>query len=127
MFPSTISGSQQERLKRLSKMLLLWQWKIIKQSNKLEFRGGIDMVRSIRDSLSGFGSELLERIRENSNARLDEAAFEERVIGIEKAIAALQEAEVEDEKIIYLLQKYWDLRLSEAKELLRQERYTKEK
>jgi hypothetical protein len=101
--------------------------KIIKQSNKLEFRGGIDMARSIRDSLSGFGSELLERIRENSNARLGEAAFEERVIGIEKATAALQEAEVEDEKIIYLLQKYWDLRLSEAKELLRQERYTEER
>ncbi|MGI6446750.1 MAG: hypothetical protein ACOX2I_13815 [Candidatus Ozemobacteraceae bacterium] len=40
------------------------------------------MARSIRDSLSGFGSELLERIREDSNAWLDEAAFEERVIGI---------------------------------------------
>ncbi len=85
------------------------------------------MARSIRDSLSGFGRELLERIIENNNARLDEAAFEERVIGIEKATAALREAEVEDEKIIYLLQKYWDLRLSEAKELLQQERYTEEK
>ena len=30
------------------------------------------MARSIRDSLSGFGSELLERIREDSNAWLDE-------------------------------------------------------
>lgn len=39
------------------------------------------MARSIRDSLSGFGSELLERIREDGNARLDEAAFEERVKG----------------------------------------------
>jgi hypothetical protein len=85
------------------------------------------MSRFVRDLFSGFGSELLERIRENSNARLDEAAFEERVIGIAKATAALQEAEVEDEKIIYLLQKYWDLRLSEAKEFLRQERYTEEK
>lgn len=67
------------------------------------------------------------QIREDSNARLDEAAFEERVIGIEKATAALKEAKVEDEKIIYLLQKYWDLRLSEAKEFLQQERYTEEK
>jgi hypothetical protein len=66
----------------------------------------------------------LERIREDSNARLDEADFEERVIGIEKAT---KEAKVEDEKIIYLLQKYWDLRLSEAKEFLQQERYTEEK
>lgn len=82
------------------------------------------MARSVRDSLSGFGSELLEHIRENNNARLDEAALEERVIGIEKATAALREAGVEDEKIIYLMQKYWDLRLSEAKELLQLERYT---
>ncbi len=85
------------------------------------------MARTFKDSLSGFGSELLESIRKNSYARLDEAAFEERVIGIEKATAALREAEVEDEKINYLLQKYWDLRLSEAKELLQQERYTEEK
>lgn len=84
------------------------------------------MIRSIRDSFKGFGSELFESIRENNNARFDEAAFEERVVGIEKAIAAMREAEVEDEKIIYLIQKYWDLRLSEAKEFLRLERYTKE-
>lgn len=80
------------------------------------------MARSIRDSFSGFGSELLESIRENANARLDEAAFEEKIIGIEKAAAALNEAGVEDEKIIYLLQKYWDLRRSEANEFLQQVR-----
>lgn len=85
------------------------------------------MERSNRDGSSGFFSELLDSIRENNNARLDEAAIEERVNGIEKATAALCEAEVEDETIIYLLQKYWDLRLSEAKELLHQERYIEEK
>jgi hypothetical protein len=58
------------------------------------------MARSLRDSFSGFGSELLERIREDHYARLDDAAFEERVIGINKTILALREAEVEDEKII---------------------------
>ena len=84
------------------------------------------MARSLRDSFSGFGSELLERIREDNNARLDDAAFEERVIGINKTIAALREAEVEDEKIIYLMQKYWDLRLSEVKEIMRQNRYIEE-
>ena len=85
------------------------------------------MAHSIIDSFSGFGGKLLERIREDNNARLDEAACKERVIGIEKAIAALCEAEVEDEKIIYLMQKHWDLRLSEAKELLQLERYTEDK
>lgn len=84
------------------------------------------MARSLRDSFSGFGSELLERIREDHYARLDDAAFEERVIGINKTISALREAEVEDEKIIYLMQKYWDLRLSEVKEIMRQNRYPEE-
>ena len=85
------------------------------------------MARSIRDSLSGFGRELLQGIREDVNGRLDDAAFEERVIGIKKATAALCELEVEDEKIICILQKYWDLRLSEAKDFLQQERYTEDK
>jgi hypothetical protein len=85
------------------------------------------MAGSFRDYLSRYFSELLGEIRENSHARLDEAAFEERVIGIEKAIAALHEAGVEDKQIIKLLQKYWDLRLSEAKEFLKQERYFEEK
>lgn len=78
------------------------------------------MTCSIRDSFSGFGSELLESIRENANTKLDEVAFEEMIIGIEKATAALYEAEIEDEKIIYLLQKHWDLRRSEANEFLQQ-------
>ncbi len=58
--------------------------------------------------------------KRDNNARLDETAFEERVTGIEKATVALKEAKVKDEKIIYLLQKYWDLRLSEEKEVLQQ-------
>ncbi|WP_160316908.1 hypothetical protein [Rossellomorea vietnamensis] len=44
-----------------------------------------------------------------------------------KSICGSGGATVEDEKIIYLLQKYRDLRLSEAKELLQQERYPEEK
>lgn len=85
------------------------------------------MARTFKDSFSGFGREILERIREDNYARLDQAAFEERVIGIEKAVAALCEAGVEDEKIISLLQKYWDLRLSEAEEFLQHERRVQEK
>lgn len=78
------------------------------------------MRHSIKNSFSGFGTELLESIRENCNAKLDEASFKERIIGIEKTILALREAEVGDEKIIYLLQKHWDLCLSETEEFLRQ-------
>lgn len=85
------------------------------------------MVRSFKESFSGFGREILERIREDNYARLDEAAFEERMIGIEKAVAALYEAEVDEERIISLLQKYWDLRLSEAKEFLKHEKQQQER
>ena len=76
------------------------------------------MARTFKDAFSGFGTELLEGIWERSNVRLNEAAFEERIIGIEKATAALCEAEVKDDKIISLLQKHWDLRLSEAQGFL---------
>lgn len=69
-----------------------------------------------------FFNDILEDIRERNREIVDEAAFNAEIIGIEKATAALCEAEVEDEKIINLLQKYWDLRLSEAREFLRQER-----
>lgn len=57
-------------------------------------------------------------MRERGKERLDEAYFEAEILGIEKATAALCEAGVDDEKIIQLLQKYWDLRLSEAEEYL---------
>lgn len=85
------------------------------------------MARSFKDSFSGFGREILDGIRQDHFARLDEAAFEESIIGIEKAVAALCEAEVNEEKIIFLLQKYWDLRLSEAKEFLRHEKQKQER
>lgn len=84
------------------------------------------MARTVREGFSQFWSEIVEGMRERMDARLDEAAFEERIIGIENATAALKEAGVEDEKIIAMLQKYWDLRLSEAKEFLRRAMYIEE-
>lgn len=69
-----------------------------------------------------FFHDLLESLREGHYERLDEAVWEEKNIGIQKTTAALCEAGVEDEKIISLLQKHWDLRLSEAGDFLRQER-----
>lgn len=84
------------------------------------------MARTVREGFSQFWSEIVEGMRERMDARLDEAAFEERIIGIENATAALKEAGVEDEKIIAMLQKHWDLRLSEAKEFLRRAMYIEE-
>lgn len=85
------------------------------------------MAYAMRDVFEGLGRDVLERLRETANARIDDAVFETEILGIEKATAAFCEAGLEDEKIIALLQKYWDLRLSEAKEFLRREKYAIER
>lgn len=67
-----------------------------------------------RNPFEGFGSELKNRLRDDFLDRLDEAAFEERIDCIDKTVKAFKEVGIEDEEIIRLLQKYWDLRRSEA-------------
>ena len=74
----------------------------------------MSLSKSFREAFDGFGWELLEGIRAKANERISDAVFEERIIGIEKATAAMLEAEVDEETIIKMLQKHWDLRLSEA-------------
>lgn len=77
--------------------------------------GRIVMANKFRNTFSGFGQELLDGVRASFQSHLDEAAFEERVMGIENATSAMLELNIEENKIIEMLQKYWDLRLSEAK------------
>lgn len=79
------------------------------------------MAKNIKGALTGFGGELLEGIRANAQMRLEDAAFEEKIIGIENATAAMIEVGIEDEKITQMLQKYWDLRLSEAKAFVKRQ------
>jgi len=74
----------------------------------------MSLSKTFRDAFDGFGWELLNGIRAKANERISDAEFEERIIGIEKATAAMLEAEVDEETIIKMLQKHWDLRLSEA-------------
>ncbi len=74
----------------------------------------MSLSKTFREAFDGFGWELLEGIRAKANERISDAVFEERIIGIEKATAAMLEAEVDEETIIKMLQKHWDLRLSEA-------------
>lgn len=82
------------------------------------------MANEVKNAFSGFGWELLDSIRSSAQGKLDDAAFEERVIGIKNATAAMMEAGVEEDKIIRILQKYWDLRLSEAKEFVERSKFT---
>lgn len=72
----------------------------------------------IKKAFAGFGRDLLDDIRANHSEVLDDAAFEERIKGIQKATAAMKEAKIPNEKIAELLQKYWDLRPSDARSFL---------
>lgn len=69
---------------------------------------------SVKEAFKGFGGEILESIRNNHREIIDDAVFEEKIRGIENATAAMIEVGIEDKIIIQMLQKYWDLRLSEA-------------
>lgn len=76
------------------------------------------MENTLRKAFDGFGSEILNNIRQNVADCISDAEFEERIVCVEKATAAMTEAGVDKETIIRMLQKYWDLRLSEAKALV---------
>lgn len=71
-------------------------------------------MSNVKEVFKGFGGEILESIRDRHREIIDDAVFEERILGIENATAAMIEAGIEDKIIIEMLQKYWDLRLSEA-------------
>ena len=66
----------------------------------------MSLSKTFREAFDGFGWELLEGIRAKANERISDAEFEERIIGIEKATAAMLEAEVDEETIIKMLQKH---------------------
>ena len=67
----------------------------------------------------------LQVLRNGVYDKIDEEVYCERVDGIKKATAAMVEAKVKDDMIIKMLQKYWDLRLSEATEFLEEQKMDK--
>jgi hypothetical protein len=78
----------------------------------------MSLLKTFREAFDGFGWELLDGIRAKANERISDAVFEERILGIEKTTIAMIEAAVTEETIIKMLQKHWDLRLSEATEFI---------
>lgn len=75
-------------------------------------------MSSVKEVFKGLGGEILESIRNSHREIIDDVVFEERILGIENATAAMIEVGIEDRIIIQMLQKYWDLRLSEAKSFI---------
>lgn len=76
------------------------------------------MSSVFKEAFRGFGLELLGKIRQTSDERISVAEFEERIAGIEKATISMIEVGVDEEQIVKMLQKHWDLCLSEAKEFI---------
>ena len=62
--------------------------------------------------------EIIDYVRENNYERINSFIIEERIDCINKAIDAMLEAGVEENTVILMLQKHWDLRLSEATDLI---------
>ncbi len=72
------------------------------------------MNENFKNMVSKLGVELLQTVRDAENQVIDDAVFEERVWGFSRAVDAMLECGVPTDKIVAMLQKYWDLRLSEA-------------
>lgn len=77
----------------------------------------------LRDNFKGFGSELLSDIRQSvadeTNETARNAAAYQWELGVEKAVAAMLDLKISDDRIIAMLQKHWDFRLSEATDYLK--------
>ena len=71
-----------------------------------------------RNNDGGILDEILQRIRTDAQDHMEEAAIHERIDCIYKTAQILKDLEIDNEKIISLLQKYWDLRRSEAETFL---------
>lgn len=76
------------------------------------------MSSSLKEAFRGFGEELLDKIHQNADKRISDAELMERIIGIENATISMIEVGVDEEQIVKMLQKHWDLRLSEAREFI---------
>lgn len=69
---------------------------------------------SIRESWP----EIQQRMRDEREAVIQEACFEERENNIAKATLALLEVGADDDTIVRKLQEHWDLRRSETRPFL---------
>ncbi len=70
--------------------------------------------KSFGQHVQDFSREVLQGVRNNIAAHEDEACFYERQNNIATAAVAMRDAGLKDETIVSMLQKHWDLRLSET-------------
>jgi len=78
--------------------------------NKFMYEVGQSFKREFRD----FVPELRQRVQDSVAERIEEACFYERQNNILTAVCAMRDAGVDEDVIIQMLQRHWDLRRSEA-------------
>ena len=79
-----------------------------------------DFLKKLSEQVEGFGGDFLQDLRNHVTTYETSAVEKERQKNIAAAAAAMAEAGVADETNIQMLQKYWDLRRSEALPLVEQ-------
>ena len=76
---------------------------------KINDKNALDVLKK---EFSDLGPEIIDNFRRKYQQHVDEAVEDEFFCGINRAICAMMEANVDDKKIIDLLIKYWDLNTS---------------
>lgn len=69
---------------------------------------------AFREGFKDFIPEMRQRLRDDFESRIQEACFMERENNIATAATAMIDAGVPDADVAHMLQKHWDLRLSET-------------
>ena len=77
----------------------------------------------ISDKFYGAGEFLMRTVRDTVTQHEENAVYEERIMGLHRMTAALYEARVDDNEIIRLIQKYYEISFSDAEEVLRNEKW----
>lgn len=77
-----------------------------------------DFVNKVRQEFTGFLPEMQQRFRDEIDAEIQSACNDERENNIARAALAMIDAGLDDKIVEHMLQKHWDLRLSEARPFL---------
>lgn len=75
-------------------------------------------LSTVRDIFSYLGIEAINGIRDRYNQDIDDAVFNETILGIDKATCAMLEIGIDESLISNQLVKHWDLRPIEAKSFI---------
>lgn len=77
-----------------------------------------DFFSKVRQEFTGFLPEMQQHLQAEIDAEIQSACNDERENNIARATLAMIDAGLDDTVVEHMLQKHWDLRLSETKTFL---------